>query len=471
MKRPIIILLILIYIIISIYSNYKYNKFFKNIPEEIDIQATIISEKEKGEYYNSYTIKGKNNKYKNKKFILYTKYNLEFGDEIIAYGNYIKPEEQRNYKGFNYKKYLQTQLIYGSIKSNKIEIISKNKLNYFLIVSKKIRNSIINNIKRILPKETSGLLIGFLLGDKAYLQENIVENFQKSSLAHMLAVSGTHISYIILGVSILIKKISKKTGYYLTIFILIFYLFLTNFSATVVRASVMAIILIISQMVHRKVDIINSICIALLLLIIHNPYSLNSVSVELSFLGTLGVIYLTPKINELIQSNKIFSKYPKLSKTISVPIAAQIAILPIMILNFHTISFTFLLSNIMAVPLLGIAIILGFTTVFLSFIWIGLAQKIGVLLNLVLKLIISIANICSNIKISNIYVITPSIITVLIYYLFLIATVYIYNLNKNINLTDFEKYILNIFSKISRKKNTSFFINNNCFNRISICKL
>ena len=451
MNRPIIVVIIIIFLLYTPYLKYKYNKFYSEVPEEIKIEAIILSNPKEEKNYNSYIIKGKNNIFKNKKFILYTKEKLKFGDKIKVTGTFLEPAEQRNYKGYNYKKYLQTQKIYGSIKAKNIKIISKNCGNKLLKLGNNARNKIIKNINQILPNETCGLLIGLLLGDKTSIEEDTITNFQKSSLAHILAVSGTHVSYIILGFTcfLTINKISRKSGYLFTIFILIVFLFLTNFSLSVVRACIMAIIIITSKLIHRKADIINTMGIALLITFIYNPFAIQSVSLQLSYLGTAGVIFLTPIIEKNVLSLKIS---PKISKIISVPIAAQLSILPIMIINFHTISFTFLISNILAMPLIGVVIILGFLIVIISFICMPLAQKLGIVINLILKMLIIISEVCGNLELSNIYVVTPRTITIIVYYLFLLIKVYIFNLKKNQNLKSYEIYTLKIFSKLPLKK-------------------
>lgn len=87
-----------------------------------------------------------------------------------------------------------------------------------------------------------------------------------------------------------------------------------------------------------------------------------------------------------------------------------------MIKNFNTISLTFLISNIIAMPLLGICIIGGYLITFISFIWLGLARKIGIIFDLILKILILTAKFFANLKLSNIYVVTPSTITIIIYY-------------------------------------------------------
>lgn len=295
------------------------------------------------------------------------------------------------------------------------------------------------------------------MGEKTNLNEELLKKFQKSSLAHILAVSGIHVSYVILAITFLINinKLHKKSGYLLTIFFLIVFMFLTNFSVSVIRACLMAIIVCISKLLHRKADILYSLIITLLITLINNPYSIQNVSLQLSYLGTVGVIFLTPIIQELIKKVNINNK---ISKIISVPIAAQIAILPVMIKSFHTISLTFLLSNIIVTPLLGIVIILGFIAVLFSFIWMWAALKLGIVLNIILKLIIIIAKIIGSLQLSNIYVFTPKIVTILIYYFFLIILSYIFNLKKNYRLQQYEIYILNLYSKISRKKAIAYIV-------------
>lgn len=132
----------------------------------------------------------------------------------------------------------------------------------------------------------------------------------------------------------------------------------------------------------------------------------------------------------------------KIIKIISVPIAAQIAILPIMVKNFNTISFTFLLSNLIAMPLLGISIIGGFLLVILSFIWAWGAKQIGTIFNLILKVLMFIANFCGNLKLSNIYVITPTTITIVVYYI--VHLIIIYSFRKHLNSTRCDKVIMKI---------------------------
>lgn len=450
-KTIIIITTILVILLIhSIYLNNQYNKFYKQVEENINIEAIIISNKKEGKYYNSYEIKGIEQIFKNKKFILYTKLNLDFGDKIKIDGTFYEPQEARNYKGFNYKKYLQTNKIYGTIKSKDIILISKNNVNYILTLSNNARQKIIKQIQEILPEETSSLLIGLTLGDKTYLEKETVQNFQKSSLAHILAVSGTHVSYIILGLTYLVtrSKIHKKYGYICIIFLLIFFLFLNNFSVSILRACIMSIILLLSKIFHRKANAKIMLLMALLITLAYNPYSINSLSLQLSYLGTIGVIFLSPCICELIMKLKINKK---ISKILSVTVSAQIAIAPIMVINFNTISLTFLISNLIAMPLLGVTIIFGFLLIFISFVWLWPAEILGSILNIILKILILIAKTTANFNLSNIYICTPHTITIIIYYLILTFIIYIFYLQKCLHIKEFERKILMLHYRYLKK--------------------
>lgn len=426
----------------------KYENFYKKVDDFIELETVVISSQKQSEYYNSYIVKGITGDFKNKKFILYVNKGtkLEYGDKIKIAGEFYKPEDARNYKGFSYKKYLQTEKIYGTVNVEKLELKSQNNTIFVFEVSNKIRNRLIQQIKTILPEETEGLLIGLILGDKNYISDEIRQNFQKSSLAHILAVSGAHVSYIILGISyiISINKVSKKSGYFFIICILIVFIFITNFSVSVIRACIMSIILIISKVIHRKSDIQNIIAISLLIILIFNPYSINSMSLQLSYLGTIGVIFLNPVIEKFLATKSV--KLQNINKIVSVPISAQIAILPIMIKNFNTISFTFLISNLIAMPLLGICIIGGYLITIFSFIFLELAKKIGILLNLVLNVLILVAKFCGSLKLSNVYVIMPSLLTIIIYYVFIIYLVCLFYLKNS------RKNIIKILKKMNYKK-------------------
>ena len=456
-----IILFLIFYIISNIYIsyiNYKYEEVYKNVPEVINSKAIIIEEEIEKEYTYSYVIKIKEGKYKNKKFILNINKDkntlLKYGDLIEFKGEYIIPNESRNYKGFNYREYLKSKKIYGTIKcdNTSINIINEKSLNCILLASNDIRNSIIEKSKIILPSKTSSLLIGILLGDKNNISEDTIENFRTSNLSHILAVSGAHTSYIILGITYLLykSKIPKKITYVITILILFIFMFITNFTSSVIRACLMSSIAIASKIFYRKSDIISNISLSLIIILLFNPYAITEIGLQLSYLGTLGIVLFNKNVENLLSKIKINKKIIKL---LTVTISAQIMIMPITTLNFNTISLTFFISNLLASPILGTTIILGFITIFVSFISFKIAKLLAIILNLLLEILMLVAKIVSKIPFSSMLVKTPYIICVILFYIFILVCNYIYTIyNSKEHMRIFQKKLKKVITLKNIKK-------------------
>lgn len=416
-RRKIFLVIFISAIISNVYlnlTNSKYEKVYKENSKNIKTVATVISEAKETEYYYSYKIK-----VDSKAFMLYVNKNypqkLKYGMCISLAGTYSKPTEARNYKGFNYKEYLKTKKIYGSIKAGKINVIKENNVNLISKISNDIRNKIISTAKSILPNKTSSLIVGILIGEKDSISEEVTNSFRKSSISHILAISGTHISYIVLGVSFLLtkSKTPKKIMHITTILVLILYMLITSFIPSVIRACIMGIIIILSRSVYRKADIYISISISLLIILIDNPFAIKDVGLQLSYLGTLGIVTLSKPIS------KFLKKYikEKIATILAVTISAQIMVLPVTILNFNEISTVFLISNILAVPLSGAIILFGFANIFIGMVSLKIGKTLAIFTHSLVQLLIWIAEYISKISFSSITVTTPSIVTIITYYI------------------------------------------------------
>lgn len=375
-------------------------------------------------------------------------------------GEYIIPSEARNYKGFDYREYLKSKKIYGTIKnSNKnIKVIKENNIGIVLKLSNNIRNYIINTSNKLLPEKTSSLLVGILIGDKSGISEEIIEDFKISNLSHMLAVSGAHTSYIILGLTFILNKskMSKKWVHLVTILSLILFMFITNFTPSVTRACFMAIIVLGAGLLYRKQDFWTSISISLLIVLVINPFSINEIGLQLSYLGTIGIILFNKNVEMILNKIKINNK---ISKFLSVTISAQMAIMPIMIYRFNSFSLTFFISNVLASPLLGINIILGLITIFISLVSFKLAKIISLVLNLSLEILIGISEFTSKLPLSSILVKTPPMLLMLLVYCVILLFNYLYYIYiSKTNLRLFQKRIIKLINKTNVNKFISIII-------------
>lgn len=417
-----------------LYLKNKYLEIYKDDKNIISATAVVIKGPSEGEYNYKYTVKARTGKYKNKKFIVYinkkNKKLLEYGDLIEIKGEYSAPEVARNYKGFDYSQYLKTLNIYGTIKVEESKIINKNQLSPILISINNIKEKMIDNANRKMPKRTANLLLGILIGERDNMQEDIIESFRTANLSHILAVSGAHTSYIILGITYLISKSKtpKRIGYIITIINLLIFIIITGASYSVVRACIMAIVVIGAKICYRKENFFTSICISLIIILIQNPFAINDIGLKLSFMGTAGIVIFNKSITNFFIKLKIKQK---IAEALSVTFSAQLMIMPITILNFNTISLTFFISNILASPLLGIIIIFGFISIFISSILNPISKILFLILHIFLELLILVSKVTEKIPGSSILVKTPNILFAIVYYILILFFNYFFVIKQN----------------------------------------
>ena len=431
MNRPICVLTIIVIVaIIGLHSCgvvfFDYDKVYELDGTNEKFEGIILGKKSETDYKTTYIIKIKkiNEIFAGKKFLLdvkkkdYSK-ELEYGDIITFNGVYNKPNVQRNYGGYDYSLYLKTQNIYGTFDGSQIELKSKNKGSFIQRGIISFKEYIKGILKENLGEDEAELCIGLVIGDRTNLAKDIQEDFKTSNLTHMLAVSGSHFVYIILAVTYINKFLKRKRlGQILMIIVIILFMNLTGNTGSVVRSGIMASLGIIASIIHRKSDIWNNMAIAMLIQIILNPYIIFDVGVQLSYGGVIGIVAFNKVVTNSIEqlSNKI-NNYIK--ESISVTISANIVIIPIMMYTFNTISLSFVISNLLAGAILGIIVLYAFALIFLYIVLHKFISPLFIILNLMLKILIYIAHICSLIPFSKIYVVTPNLILIILFYLFL----------------------------------------------------
>lgn len=213
----------------------------------------------------------------------------------------------------------------------------------------------------------SAFLKALVIGDRNRLSTEDFELFSNAGVSHVLALSGLHISVILLSLNTVLEMFSARKKIYIVsaTATVLFYMALTGFSHSVVRAGIMAIFSMAAELLHNHGDSIDSVCVALFIILLRDPYAIGSVSLQLSFLATLGIILLAAPLMRKIK--KIFSKivyknhYSKLYRyffdalaAILTPVVVTASVLlfgfPIMLVSFNGISLTALLSNVAVVP-------------------------------------------------------------------------------------------------------------------------
>ncbi|MGN1258701.1 MAG: ComEC/Rec2 family competence protein [Christensenellales bacterium] len=242
-----------------------------------------------------------------------------------------------------------------------LESVTLSK-NIFIILRNKITNFI---VAQNTNDFVSGLEVGMLFGEKAYVGDTIKDSFSVSGLSHLLAVSGLHVGFLLVIMNFVLNKLLKsKTKITLIIeaTFLIIYAFICDFSPSVVRASVMAIISMYALVRGRQYDGLNALCLSAIILLFINPFTLFDVGFQLSFACVFSLFCLTGKLNFL------FSKVMplKLSSSLAVGVSATAGTFPIISYYFGSVSLLSILVNLVAIPFASVCFILLVVCVFIS---------------------------------------------------------------------------------------------------------
>lgn len=453
---------IIILFAISVLIFYGYSKHVSKKYELIkegkseEIIATIKSTPIEKEYVFSYTIKVENfQNLENVYFNLYVKKDknskiFSYGEKVKLKGEIKRPTEARNYGGFNQKLYYKTRGIYGTIYSTNIKKIGQEKWNFGKL-GNTIRESISTKLKNILPNENAEILLATLIGYKEGISSKTIEEFQNSSLIHILCVSGSHVSFLMLGIQKILERVGRNNKYFFSLLAIIVLIIITGFSASVARACIMGALMISSKLVFRRSDTVNAIFCSLLVLLIYNPFLLFDTGLLLSYGGTIGILIFNRLFEEKIPKNCGKLKCYML-KTALVSCSAQIVLFPIIAYLFQSFQPVFLISNLIAAPLFECILYLGCCVLILSYILEPIAMPIAGILNVLLTLFRKIAEISSKIPYGAIRIVRPNNLVITLYYVLMLVLRYSYIIkNKKIVLRYYERKYKKIITKLHFK--------------------
>lgn len=226
---------------------------------------------------------------------------LRYGDHVEIEGVLRQPKGRRNPGGFDYRAYLARRQVFGIFYPNRHQEILPIFQAGFppLRWAERLRRRVEDTIDRLYRKHPDHVQIlkGMLLGKRSELSESTYDIFRNSGSLHVLAVSGLHVGLItaLCFLSFSLLQIPRKTVCFLTIGSVMLYACLVGFRPSVLRASFMAILFLIAQIIDRDADLINLLAFAALILLLINPAQLWDVGFQLSFAAVACIVYLLPR--------------------------------------------------------------------------------------------------------------------------------------------------------------------------------
>lgn len=317
---------------------------------------------------------------------------LFVGDKLMVSARIISSKGFLNFNHFSRDFYFKTLNIHARASTKSPLLVKKQKsgrayslLHGISIIRRKLQKKIEQHFSYSDGSLSSqgAVLEALLLGERGRMDQNITRSLQEAGIYHLFAISGAHIAIISFLLFTLFRgfRVPLRLSYALLIGFLSFFALLVEGRPSVMRATIMAIAFLLGKLLWSNVHLINTISISAFILLLINPFSLFHVGFQLTFAATFSIILFFPRII------KYFPRLPlRISEILALTLTAQMGILPIMATAFHRVTFSSLILNYAAIPLVGI--IMGFGYIFLSLSL--LSGFIGKILSFGLKFLIDL---------------------------------------------------------------------------------
>lgn len=270
------------------------------------------------------------------------------------------------------------------------------------------------------------ILGGIVFGDDAVSPpENIKQSFINSGLLHILAASGMNVAFIysFFFFFLNIMRINYKINISICILAVLTYVLMTGLGASVLRAALMLLFVLIGKLIDREAHSIALLSFVAFLMLIYNPMYINDVGFQLSFVVTFGLLVMTPYL--IRSKNKILNW---VIGSVSIPIIAQLWVIPIQIFYFNNISVYSVFANIMSVPFLSVISFGGFVSSLISIIQPianFVCRIFDFIISPLLKLLVWISDFWGNLPYSSFSTTHPSVVQIIIYYAILMSIVWL----------------------------------------------
>lgn len=358
---------------------------------------------------------------------------LKIGNTVVVQGKVRQFESATNDGQFDMKEYYAIMGIDFSMTGCSYEIVSETywPVRHGLYV---IKNSLSNVLDVSMSKEDAGVLKAMLFGDKTGMDEEIKELYQRNGIAHIIAVSGLHITLWGMGLCRLLRKIGipLPAANSVSFLFVVMYGLLTGSQASAVRSIIMFSLYLFSEMVHRTYDLMTAMSLSAALLLFWNPLYAYYSGFLLSFSAVAGIAFILPFITGLSKQQKLIDAMvlkkdtivgkiiKKIKKFIvssfRVSLSVLLSTLPIQIYFFYTFSIYSLILNILITPFVGILMVVGMAGSVIGVIMPGMGKGILWFCHLILSGYEKLCLLFDELPFAHPVIAKPEIHKMIIYY-------------------------------------------------------
>ncbi|MGB8656571.1 MAG: ComEC/Rec2 family competence protein [Candidatus Zixiibacteriota bacterium] len=355
-------------------------------------------------------------------------FKFSYGDKIRFAGYLNEPASKRNPQAFDYKRYLNRKNIYGTVtlsKADQVEVLDKGEGN--ILLSKIVipsRGWILNVLDKTLSSEHKALLAGFLLGETKDISRRVYNMFRDTGTVHLLAVSGSNV-WLVIGVilgALTLLRIPRVPATLVTLVCIWMFANLTHNQAPVVRAGIMATAILVGRLLYKDIDLVNAVSFAGLLILVVSPLYLFDAGFQLSFASVFAILLLYPHLSRLT-SKYLDKSHRHIWKWIVMPalisLSVEIVLFPILGYYFNLVPLITAVANVFIIPLAGLSVVLACFTVFSAMFSSFLAGVFSAANWLSLELTLKLTDFFAGLPVAKLTVPSPSVLSFVLYYLFL----------------------------------------------------
>lgn len=330
------------------------NKFTAQVIREPDVRQDGVRYILKSENQGKYYIKSS----------LYPRYN--YGDVVnVSCKKFVKPEPIED---FRYDKFLARLQIYNVCVSPRLYLEKNNgRGNIILSSVYKAKQKVALRVGELWHEPYASFMAGLLYGYRGGLG-SLNHDFSVTGVTHIVAISGYNITVLVSIIQPLLISlgIGRKRGFYIVIIFIMLFTIFAGLSASVVRAAIMGVIVLLAKHLGRTSHIFNTLILSALVMTLHNPYVLMwDAGFQLSFLSTLGLIYLNPLFDRY---TKFLPEFLSIRESAQTTFSATLVTLPLILYQFKRISIVAIPTNLLVLWIIPFIMFCGFITLGVSVI-------------------------------------------------------------------------------------------------------
>ena len=353
--------------------------------------------------------------------------NVKIGNIIKVRGKLRQFEEAANKGNFDSRKYYLSLGFYGKIEAGTIEVIN-SEYSGIRQGLYELRMEIIERLEKLcsdnkgifsIINNKNGIIGAIILGDKTDLDSDIKELYSVSGIAHILAISGLHISFIGMAIYRLLRRRFRFLfSAAVSIPVVLSFGIMSGFGISTIRAIIMFILKIIGEVLGRKYDAITAISIAGLVLLVQNSFVVYNSGFQMSFGAIIAIVLILPIVEEILNTDN------KIIKVLSANFTISLVMNPILAWNYYELpTFSFLL-NIVVVPLMSVVIVSSIVGIFCSCIMFGFGKVVIFPGCGILELYTFLCNIINKSSVASIVVGQPKVTIIIVYYAILLVVLF-----------------------------------------------